>query len=212
MLTKYLKDFSVPESTALVETNILSSLAGSPLDDLAFPAEPEPAIDLEAEREAARQEGHAAALAECEERFAGELAGIAEEHSRELRALEERHENEVMSVIHARFFDMTLAISQSVTDQTLQALLPIMEADLARRSVAALADEVRAAFAEEKAAEVLVRGPGRLFDLLKPRLEADGVPCRHVEAETTDILVEIDETVLTTRLATWAQSLAEVMK
>ena len=48
MLTKYLKDFSVPESTALVETNILSSLAGSQLDDLAFPGEPEPAIDLEA--------------------------------------------------------------------------------------------------------------------------------------------------------------------
>src|SRR5690349_4769365 len=49
MLTKYLKDFSVPESTALVETNILSSLAGSPLDDMGFFAEPEPAIDLEAE-------------------------------------------------------------------------------------------------------------------------------------------------------------------
>lgn len=212
MLTKYLKDFSIPESTALVETDILSSLAGSPLDDLGFFSEPEPAIDLEAERETARQEGHAAAVAECEERFAGDIAAIAEEHSHELQAMEDRHQNEIMSVIHARFFDMTLAISQSVADQALQVLLPVVEADLARRSVAALGEAVHNAFIEEKAAEVLVRGPAHLFELLKPRLEADGVPCRHIEAETTDIFVEINETVLTTRLSSWAQSLAEVME
>jgi hypothetical protein len=55
MLTKYLKDFSVPESTALVETNILSSLAGSPLDDIGFLPVPEPVIDLEAERAGSRE-------------------------------------------------------------------------------------------------------------------------------------------------------------
>lgn len=212
MLTKYLKDFSVPESTALVETNILSSLAGSPLDDIGFLPEPEPVIDLEAERAAAREEGRAEAIAECEERFSGELAAIAEEHSEEIRALSERHESEIMSVIHARFFDMTLAISQSVADQALQVLLPVLDADVARRSIAALAGAVEAAFAEEKAAEALVRGPARLFELLRPRLDASGVPCRHIEAETVDIYVEINETVLTTRLSVWAQSLAEVME
>lgn len=212
MLTKYLKDFSVPETTALVETNILSSLAGSPLDDSVFLPDPEPEIDLEAERAAAREEGRAEAIAECEERFAGELAAIAEEHAEEMMALVERHESEIMSVIHARFFDMTLAISQSVADQTLGVLLPVLDADVARRSVAALAHAVEAAFAEEKAAEVLVRGPTRLFEMLKPRLDEANVPCRHVEAETVDIYVEVNETVLTTRLSVWAQSLAEVME
>jgi hypothetical protein len=211
MLTKYLKDFSVPESTALVETDILSSLAGSTLEDIGLFNESEPAIDLEAERLAARGEGRAQAVAECEERFAGELAAIAEEHSEEMRAMMERHESEIMSVIHARFFDMTLAISQSVADQTLQVLLPVLDADVVRRSVAALATAVETAFAEDKAAEVLVRGPTRLYELLKPRLETSGVPCRHVEAETIDIYVEINETVLTTRLSVWAQSLSEVM-
>jgi hypothetical protein len=193
MLTKYLKDFSVPETTALVGTTMLSSLAdSSPLGDLGdmnFLSEPEPQIDLEAERKEAFDEGYAKARAELEEHFAGQLVTIAEDHQHEVVAQEERHDSEVMRVIHARFFDMTVAISQSVADQTLQALLPIIDADVARRSVTALADAVRKAMTEEKAADVLVRGP-----------------------ETIDILVEINESVLTTRLSVWAQSLAEVME
>jgi hypothetical protein len=214
MLTKYLKDFSVPETTALVETSILSSLADSTLDDMDFlsQAEPEPQIDLEAERKEAFDEGYAKARAELEEHFAGQLATIAEDHQHEVVAQEERHDSEVMRVIHARFFDMTVAISQSVADQTLQALLPVIDADVARRSVTALADAVRKAMTEEKAADVLVRGPMRLYEMLKPKFDERGIACRHVEAETIDILVEINETVLTTRLSVWAQSLAEVME
>jgi hypothetical protein len=211
-MLKYLKDFSVPESTALVESSILSSLAGSPLPDMSFLSEPEPEIDLEAERQQAFDEGYDKARLELEEHFAGQLAAIANDHDQEIRAMEERHDTEVMRVIHARFFDMTVAISQSVADQTLQALLPIIDADVARRSVVALADAVRKAMTEEKAADVLVRGPMRLYEMLKPKFDERGIACRHVEAETVDILVEINETVLTTRLGVWAQSLAEVME
>lgn len=212
MLTKYLKDFSVPESTALVEPDLLSSLADTGFGDLNFASEPTPTIDIEAERKQAFEEGFAQARQEVEEKFAGDLAAMVEDHAREIRELEERHEAEVMRVIHARFFDMTVAISQSVADQTLQALLPIIDADVARRSVVALADAVRKAMTEERAADVLVRGPTRLYDMLKPKLDERGIACRHVEAETIDILVEINETVLTTRLSVWAQSLAEVME
>ncbi|MGV3550693.1 hypothetical protein [Rhizobium sp.] len=212
MLTKYLKDFSAPSSTALVETDILSSLADSPLPDISFFAEPEPQIDIEAERKQAFDEGYQQARSELEEHFAGQLAEVIQDHDQQNRAVEERHDTEVMRVIHARFFDMTVAISQSVADQTLQALLPIIDADVARRSVAALADAVRKAMTEEKAADVLVRGPSRLYEMLKPKFDERGIVCRHVEAETVDILVEINETVLTTRLGVWAQSLAEVME
>ena len=213
MLTKYLKDFSVPETTALVETAILSSLAdSSPLGDMDFLSEPEPEIDLEAERKLAYEEGYAKARAELEESFAGQLVALAEDHGQEVRAQEERHDSEIMRVIHARFFDMTVAISQAVADQTLQALLPVIDADVARRSVTALADAVRKAMTEEKAADVLVRGPMRLYEMIKPKFDERGIACRHVEAETVDILVEINETVLTTRLSVWAQSLAEVME
>jgi L-lactate utilization protein LutC len=200
MLTKYLKDFSVPETTALVGTTMLSSLAdSSPLGDLGdmnFLSEPEPQIDLEAERKEAFDEGYAKARAELEEHFAGQLVTIAEDHQHEVVAQEERHDSEVMRVIHARFFDMTVAI----------------DADVARRSVTALADAVRKAMTEEKAADVLVRGPMRLYEMLKPKFDERGIACRHVEAETIDILVEINESVLTTRLSVWAQSLAEVME
>lgn len=212
MLTKYLKDFSVPASTALVEPDLLSSLADTGFGDLSFASEPQPHIDIEAERSQAFDEGFAQGRQEAEEKFAGELATMVEDHAREIREIEERHEAEVMRVIHARFFDMTVAISQSVADQTLQALLPIIDADVARRSVVALADAVRKAMTEEKAADVLVRGPSRLYDMLKPKLDERGIACRHVEAETIDVLVEINETVLTTRLSVWAQSLAEVME
>jgi hypothetical protein len=212
MLTKYLKDFSAPQATALVETNIIDSLADSPLADMSFLSEPEPSIDLEAERKQAFDAGYEKAKDEIEEHFGGQLASVIADHDQETRALVEKHDTEVMRVIHARFFDMTVAISQSVADQTLQALLPMIDADVARRSVAALADAVRKAMTEEKAADVLVRGPMRLYEMLKPKFDERGIACRHVEAETVDIIVEINETVLTTRLAVWAQSMAEVME
>ena len=51
MLTKYLKDFSVPETTALVESDLLSSLANTGFGEMSFHSEPapEPRIDIEAE-------------------------------------------------------------------------------------------------------------------------------------------------------------------
>ena len=86
MLTKYLKDFSVPQSTATVEPDLLSSLANAPLSEMPFLAEPEPEVDIEEERRQAFQEGQEQARRECEERFSGELAAIAEEGADTLAA------------------------------------------------------------------------------------------------------------------------------
>jgi hypothetical protein len=55
-----------------------------------------------------------------------------------------------------------------------------------------------------------MRGPERLYLRLKPLLEMDGMQIRFIESTSIDISVEVNDTVLVTRLANWAQALSEV--
>jgi len=105
---------------------------------------------------------------------------------------------------------MTQVISQTVAEQTLQVLLPVFEEDVTRRAVERLAEVVRETLLESGISTVVVRGPERLYERLKALLENQGIESRFIESASVDISVEINETVLTTRLATWAQSLSEV--
>jgi len=106
--------------------------------------------------------------------------------------------------------EMTQVISQTVAEQTLQVLLPVFEEDVTRRAVERLAEVVRETLLESGISTVVVRGPERLYERLKALLENQGIESRFIESASVDISVEINETVLTTRLATWAQSLSEV--
>jgi hypothetical protein len=105
---------------------------------------------------------------------------------------------------------MTETISQTIAEQTLQVLLPVFEEEVCRRAIAQLAELVRGALSESSVSTVVVRGPERLYVRLKPLLEIDGMQTRFVESTAVDISVEVNDTVLVTRLANWAQALSEV--
>lgn len=210
MLTKYLKDFSAPQPIRPVGGDILESLSGSPLASMDFGPDPEPPVDIEAERREAHEEGYSEAEAFFEQKHATELASLREAHAKELQAMAETHENDTIWMIHTRFHEMTQVISQTVAEQTLQVLLPVFEEDVTRRAVERLAEVVRETLLESGISTVVVRGPERLYERLKALLENQGIESRFIESASVDISVEINETVLTTRLATWAQSLSEV--
>ena len=210
MLTKYLKDFSAPQPTGPVGNDILHSLAGAPFADLNFPAEPEPKIDIEAERQEAHEEGYREAAATLSGQHAEEIEMLRQTHALQLQGLADAHESETIWMIHTRFHEMTQAISQTIAEQTLQVLLPVFDEEICRRSIAQLADMVREALTDASVGTVVVRGPERLYIRLKPLLEMDGMQTRFIESTAADISVEINDTVLVTRLANWAQALSEV--
>jgi hypothetical protein len=210
MIAKYLKDFSVPEPVDAAGGDILDSLAGSSFADLDFGADAEPQVDVEAEKRDAYDHGFLTASEEAETRYQDELATLTQAHAAEIEQLAAAHEADVIGMIHLRFHEMTQALSQSLAEQTLQVLLPVFDEEFCRRSVAELASSVRAALQESGIAKVVVRGPAHLYDRLKPLLDADGIDSQLVESTSLDIAVEINDTVLVTRLAAWAQSLKEV--
>jgi hypothetical protein len=210
MLTKYLKDFSAPQPVSPVGNDILHSLAGAPLADMHFPAEPEPQVDIEAERSEAHDEGYREAAAFYANQHAEEIETLKQAHDFQLQGLADAHESETIWMIHTRFHEMTQALSQSIAEQTLQVLLPVFEEEVCRRAIAQLADLVREALSESSVSTIVMRGPERLYLRLKPLLEMDGMQIRFIESTSIDISVEVNDTVLVTRLANWAQALSEV--
>lgn len=172
MLTKYLKDFSAPAPVIPIGSDMFADLTGGPMPDLHF--EPEPQIDLDAERREAHDQGYSEAEAYFTSKQAEDLEMMKDAHAFQLQGLADAHESETIWMIHTRFHEMTEAISQSIAEQTLQTLLPVFDEEVCRRSIANLADLVRNALMEADVATVVVRGPERLYTRLQPLLDMDG--------------------------------------
>lgn len=210
MIAKYLKDFSTPAPVEAVGGGILESLSSSSFADLDFPVAPIIEVDVEAERKSAYDEGFRAATEALEASHAQELAALREAHASEMEAIAAAHESEAIGTIHARFHEMTQMLSQQLAEQTLQVLLPVFQEHLSQLAVAALASSVRDTLHQAGSSAVVVRGPAHLYARLRPLFEADAIESRFIESDALDVSVEINETVLVTRLAAWAQSLVEV--
>ena len=199
-----------PGSAGSVDSDILDGLQNSGPESLDFDFEPEPQVDIEAERREAYDEGYRAAVSELEARHAAVLQAMRDAHAAEIAALAEMHENEVVGMIHTRYHEMTAALSQTMTDNTLQVLLPVFDEVICSRSISNLASLTREALTDASTTVVVVRGPANLFEPLKLLFDGDGIECRFIETTDIDISVEINDLVLVTRLTSWAQALSEV--
>ncbi|EJC82580.1 hypothetical protein Rleg4DRAFT_4295 [Rhizobium leguminosarum bv. trifolii WSM2297] len=205
-LSRYLKDFGEPEPSApIIE-----------MDDFGgdgFPEMPsEPAIDVEAERRDAYAEGHAAATADLTEKYEREAQTLAEIHARELEELKLRYEVEAAAIIASRVRDIAEEVAQLVSAGAAIAIAPVMTEALAAKAAESLAVLLRDAILEGAAGPIVVRGPTRLFDLLKAELGEHAGAVRHFETDDIDLAVEIGESVIVTRMSAWAASLKKVLE
>lgn len=211
ILTKYLKDFSAPEPIEPVGNDFFD-IPDTPVDDGGLFFEEEPQIDLEEERRLAREAGYAEAEAILMQKHAEELEALRQAHSEELRAAAERHEHDLVWMIHTRFHEMAQSLSQTIADHTLQVLQPLFEEEVCKRSVGQLADIIKRSFLDQPSATIVVRGPTGLYERLKLLIEGQGIECRFIESATPDISVEINETVLVTRIDNWSKAISEAVE
>ena len=207
MLSRYLKDFGAPSpSEPIIDVDDCAVETASAFAEL--PKESE--IDVEAERREAHSEGFAAATAELTEKYEREAQAVAEAHVREIEELKLRYEIEAAAVIASRIRDMAEEIATLVSEVTATAIAPIMTEALAKKAAENLAALLREAVLEGAAAPIIVRGPAKLFDILKDELGEHAALVRHHEADDVDLAAEIGETVLVTRISAWAASLKKV--
>ncbi|MDP9837761.1 hypothetical protein J2T09_002518 [Neorhizobium huautlense] len=215
-IARYLKDFGEPQPAPAMLTPEFDiggfGGQGGISDDFDFPAvEPEPAIDLEAERAEAHAEGFEAARAQAEEKWTAERQALEAAHAAELAELCARLEVQASEKIEAGLNAIAGKLAAVIGEQTAAALVPFLEQSLADKAVDELADLIRKAMFDGDIGTITVSGPGEMFEKLKTALGSDAPVLRHVEADDLDLSVDIDGSVLVTRLSAWAASLRKVL-
>ncbi len=206
-LAHYLKDFSEQQPVEMP-----SAFDGGFDDDLSLPfSEPE-TLDPDTIRREAHSEGYEAATQALEARFAEERDAMADAHRQEIEALHEAHAAQSAEVIVAKVNEMAAAVSEAIAQQTGLILAPLLSEAIAARAVTDLGDAIHAALMDGEAAQIVVRGPGELFDMLTARMGDKAALLRHIESADLDLTVEMDGSVLVTRISAWAASLKKVLE
>lgn len=205
-LARHLKDFSAPPPSIPEPFGIHAAM------DFAADILPEPQVDLEEVRMEARAEGRAMMRAELEAEHAQALAALEDAHREAQAAQVQAVEAELAARIAQGLARIAAELQETLSKNVLDALMPLLDSQMAERAVESLAATIRASFAEEGGPELVVRGPGRLADKLADRLAAADYRLRHIEAPGLDLTVEYEETVLVTRLAAWRDSVEELLR
>lgn len=208
-LARYLKDFSSAPPPVVVPVIDDSDFAG------AFSFEPTieaaPAIDIDAERAAAFDEGKAEGERLAAAAFQAEREQLEAEHANALKALREQLEGEAVTRLETQIRSMRDALAMTLEDLTAAALAPVLQAALSAKAAEELADMVRDALSSEEVTRLTVKGPVEMFEKFRDALGADAPELRHIDNDDLDLSVDIDESVLVTRLSAWAGSVKKVL-
>lgn len=165
-------------------------------------------------------EERAALLAEAEER--GRQQGLAEAREEaeiarrraaeaaEARLAEaRRHWSEVEAEALADGFAAALrALDATLSDRIARLLVPVLTDALRRQAVAELSGALTRLLAEPQAATVRVSGPEDLLAALAARLGPLSASVSFTAAETADVQVSADQTVIDTQLGAWTRLIA----
>ncbi|NGM33114.1 hypothetical protein G4G93_04070 [Methylobacterium sp. DB0501] len=165
-------------------------------------------------------EERAALLAEAEER--GRQQGLAEARreaeTARLRAAEEaearlvearRHWSAAEAEALADGFSAALrALDATLSDRIARLLVPVLTDALRRQAVAELSSTLTRLLAEPQAATVRVSGPEDLLAALAARLGPLAAAVSFTPAETAEVQVSADQTVIDTQLGAWTRLIA----
>ena len=209
MLSRYLKDFSDIKPVAPAPEPM--AFADDAFGGFAAIAE-EPVLDIDAERRAAYAEGYAAAAAELSEKHAIEVQTIELVHQREIEELKAKYEDELAADLAERLSNIASEVADLVSAATIKAVAPVISGAIAEEAVSSLATLLREAVLDGAAGPIVVKGPASLFALLEKALGEKTGLLRHLETDDVDLSVEVDGSVLVTRISAWSASLKKVLE
>lgn len=209
-LARFLKDFSEPTPPPAMPGESVFDFSATSAPEFDLP--PEPEIDLEEERREAFEEGRMAMRSELEAQHAEEIEALSQAQAAAEEELKARLEAEMASQLAAKMAEMEQRILEQLSAGVINTLMPILDEQMAKQAVDALADTIKSAFHDEEGVELVLRGPQSLATPLEEALGAAGFKLRFVETDDLDITVEKEETVFMTRLSAWSHSVEELLK
>lgn len=214
-LARYLKDFGEPQvhHSASEPLPDFSSASPESTFDFGFPDDAAlPGPDIEAVRQEAYAEGYETAAVELGSRHGEQIEAMRQQHAEELAALRHAFEQEAAARIASGLKMLAEAISLRVSEEVADCLAPVLQEEIARKSVKAMAELVRDAIRDGEVAQIIVKGPLSLFNILATEMGEDAAMLRFVEAADLDLTVEQGGSVLVTRLSAFAASLKKVLE
>lgn len=214
-IERYLKDFSQPDSFMLSP-----DLAAEPQSDQPPMLEPdpvvaalpeEPAVDIEAERAAAFEEGSRQASEMLTATHQAELEAERSRHLDEINEMRTRFEQDVSTTLAARFDQLAEELSESIGEQVARVVAPFLERSLSEQMIEQLALAIAQVLADQDGVRIAVSGSPSMFEALKTALGDRAAQLDYTEADSFDLTVQLEDTVLSTRLSQWADTLREIL-
>lgn len=177
---------------------------GRLVDPLGGPAAPPPDDGRSDAENRAIREAVEAARTECERQRAEDKADFDMRLAEVRQQLTEEFADALAGRVTAALAEMSGAISAHVA----AVLSRFLDGAVRHRALDELCETVSALVVENRAARVRIVGPEPLLARLKQRLSALGDAIEYAEAGGADVTVRIDDTVIETRIAAWAERLA----
>ncbi len=200
-----LPDFGPTPRPAKPKAPAPTPAAPAPAPTFAPPREP--AVDVDAIVSAAVAKAQAEVRQHLETLYEDQMAEDRARHEEEIATVRNAVTVELGGKMAAALRDLEQRAIEAATTTTARILSKLVDDAVRRQAVEALAKSVRAALSGGEAVRIHVSGPP---SLLMPFTAAMGDHARLMEfneAETCDLSVSIDDTLLETRLAEWSSVL-----
>lgn len=141
-------------------------------------------------------------------------AALAEErqrHAAAIEALEGRFGELLGSALASEMATMQSAVTALVTGVTARILGPVLTADMHARSIAQLADTVKAALEDAEGTRVRVTGSPALFEALQRAAGDKAAHFEFTESSSPDLTIRIDDQLFETRFSEWSATMEETL-
>ncbi|MEP2979486.1 MAG: hypothetical protein ABJO86_08375 [Lentilitoribacter sp.] len=195
---QHLEDFGQPKGFASV-----SMFDTSPSDAMDIQSEPE--IDIDEVKSMAYQDGYNAAIAELQQQKKAAEDALRAAQAQEILALEANLGEAMAQKIAQDARHQIDENCQTISQEVGQILSHVVSSELVDQSVRQLQDLIRAAFADDEAAQIRIEGPQVLVDKMQGTLGEDFAKIDVNTNGNTELSVEIDETLMVTKLNDWRQ-------
>ncbi|MGR6466777.1 hypothetical protein [Rhizobium sp. PAMB 3182] len=206
-LARLLKDFSEPVAPTPDEMSFDLDVMSAP-DALDFPeTDLPPPVDVEAERREAFEDGQAAAREQLLAEFGEEREALLATHQAEMAALQERLHGEMASLLLAKIEQAAGEIAAVLSDQLASVIAPLLSEAVTTAGVSELSEMIRAAIADGEFGRITVKGPASLLERITTELGDKAEKIHLVEDQSLDLKVDIDGSLMTTKLEAWADGL-----
>lgn len=175
----------------------------------AKPDKPEPDMEALLADERARTEKSVTESLTAEHETA--LTALREAHAAEIAEIERRHGEEAGARIEAGLGEIEARVSETVTGTVARILGPIVSEEVLKRSIDELAKAIGEALEDADAVTIRVSGPSSLFSALAEKLVGKSKHLRHRETDGIDLTVDVNGSLIETRLTEWQAIVNEVL-